>query len=199
MNTEIDAVVFAGGKSSRMGRDKGTMLLNGKPMITYVLNTLQALKLPINILANTDLYHGFFCPIWRDLIQNCGPMGGLYTAMHASKARWLLCLSCDTPFVSAAVLQRLIDSAQPDTISVAAEGDALHPLCALYPRSLLPMVKTALDSSTLKMKEFIQQNHYKKVEMEDLVAEDAYLFYNINCRKDLETSESRWKINMKSE
>lgn len=51
---KIEAYVLAGGKSSRMGKDKGLVLFNGQPMISYVLKALGETGIPFNIIANNE-------------------------------------------------------------------------------------------------------------------------------------------------
>ena len=49
-------IILAGGKSSRMGEDKGLVLLNGKPMIQYVIEALKEVVSNIIIISNINIY-----------------------------------------------------------------------------------------------------------------------------------------------
>ena len=77
----ITGVILAGGKSSRMGFDKGLAILNGKPMIQYVIDVFEKLGLDIIIISNSPGYETFGYPIYNDLIPEKGPVGGIYTCL----------------------------------------------------------------------------------------------------------------------
>ena len=132
----IEAFVLAGGKSSRMGRDKGLMPLNKQPMVSRVLKVLQELALPVRIIANKPGYESLGFEVLKDEVQEKGPMGGLFTALQHSTADLILLVACDMPLISTEAVCMLMNAASTEHITVAAEGEKLNPLFALYPRGL---------------------------------------------------------------
>src|SRR5438552_694081 len=87
--------ILAGGLSKRMGRDKGALRLGSRTLLGRIRAETQKLDLPLRIIRN-------------DVVAHCGPLGGIYTALKTSGAEAELFLARDMPFVSAALLQRLL-------------------------------------------------------------------------------------------
>lgn len=187
---EIEIFVLAGGKSSRMGRDKGRVLLNGKPMIAHVLETFQELELPINIIANDASYEHFSYPVLRDVVKEKGPMGGLLTAFENTTAKVVFLVSCDMPFVTADVAKHLLKSASEEDIVAALAGDRIHPLFALYPVELKKTVKDLIAEGNLKMTDFILKNKHTLVPS-GFRKTDRF-FRNINTPQELNEAEEQW-------
>jgi molybdenum cofactor guanylyltransferase len=68
----ISAYILAGGKSTRMGEDKGLKMLNNKPMIAYVLDQVNPCFEAVYIIANTPLYEKFSIPVLADIKKEIG-------------------------------------------------------------------------------------------------------------------------------
>ena len=85
--------ILAGGLSSRMGRDKARLRLGGRALLTWVRAAAQATGWPVRV-------------VWRDAGPRCGPLGGVWTAFNRSRARRLVFLSCDQPFVTTDLIQQ---------------------------------------------------------------------------------------------
>lgn len=88
--------ILAGGLSSRMGRDKARVRLGRRTLLARVSVVAGEIGLPVRIIR-------------RDLVPRCGPLGGIYTALMTSRAEAELFLACDMPFVTAALLRRVLD------------------------------------------------------------------------------------------
>ena len=97
---QATGIILAGGKSSRMGEDKGLVLLNGKPMIQYVIEALKEVVSDIIIISNNASYNKFRIPVYADLIKDKGPVGGIYTGLYHSTTELNFCISCDVPMIS---------------------------------------------------------------------------------------------------
>jgi molybdopterin-guanine dinucleotide biosynthesis protein A len=94
---EVSVAILAGGQSSRMGKDKSRLDLDGRPLLAHVRAPARELGLPVRVIR-------------RDLVPPCGPLSGIYTALCSSKAEMELFLACDMPFVTAELLDRVIQS-----------------------------------------------------------------------------------------
>ena len=91
----ITGIVLAGGKSSRMGSDKGLLTINGKMFIEHVVDAMKPLVDNIIIVSNNKMYDQFGYERIEDEIINSGPMAGLYSGLKHSESEYNLVLSCD--------------------------------------------------------------------------------------------------------
>lgn len=182
---DIDIFITAGGKSSRMGRDKGLIEISGKPMILHIMEMLKKNNFFFSIIANSDAYDKWSAPMVRDIIPGKGPMGALHTAFHYSDKKYILLLGCDSPFLPPAAIHRLIANTEVNFITVAKTRDTIHPLQAIYPASLKNKVQSDITRHHLKMQEFIFGSSYTEIEMDDLEEEFPNGFINFNEPKDI--------------
>lgn len=101
----LTACILAGGKSSRMRRDKSKLRLGRKTLLGLVRVAAKDVAHPVKVIRH-------------DIIPSCGPLSGLYTALKATSAKTLLFLSCDMPFVTPRFLKRLQRALQPSSNAV---------------------------------------------------------------------------------
>ena len=186
----IEAFVLAGGKSSRMGTDKGLVDFNGKPMISYVLQALRETKLPVKIIANNSNYERFGLPVCSDVVKDLGPIVGLLTAFSNTDAEVVLLLSCDMPFLNGTVLNQLRRASGKDYIAAALVKNTINPLLATYPVYLRKAVEQCIASGTLKMTEFILKNPHTLVT--SVGKKMPWCFQNINNEQELKEAEEKW-------
>lgn len=184
---EVIGIILAGGKSSRMGTDKGLVDLNGKPMIQYIIDTMESLNLPILIIANNDEYLKFGYPVHKDLIPELGPVGGIYTALTKTETAKNIVVSCDTPFVSKMVLGLLIEASKNQLVTVAEFNDRMHPLIGVYDKNALDTFRKSIDNNQLKMQLINKELNVKIISLTGNKNLDAMVFKNINTKEELNT------------
>jgi molybdopterin-guanine dinucleotide biosynthesis protein A len=100
---EVGGYILAGGKSSRMGRDKALMELAGKPLIQHAVKKLRRVCADVRISTDNEELEAF-APIVRDIHPGCGPMSGLEAGLRHSIFEWNLFMAVDMPFVPSAFL-----------------------------------------------------------------------------------------------
>ena len=184
----ITVYILAGGKSSRMGTDKGLLLLSDKPMIQYVIDAVLPLTSSISIVSNNVEYKRFGFPVISDLIEDKGPVGGIYTALSNSTTETNLILSCDSPFVSLKLIQNLIKRSSGVDVCIPSYKSRIHPLLGVYKKSNSKVFKSCLENDILKLKAVNQKLNTLIVNVEAL--HDEREFTNLNTKTDLETSFS---------
>ncbi|KAA0441008.1 MAG: molybdenum cofactor guanylyltransferase [Candidatus Thioglobus sp.] len=183
---DITALVLAGGRSSRMqGQDKGLMVFNGKPLITYALNVTKntAQHLLISANRNIESYQQFGEVITDDLPDFQGPLAGIAKALHTSKTPYLLILPCDMPLIDEVIITRLIGSMNQNSadICVAHDGVFMHSTVALIKRNLHNNLLDFLASGRRKLGRWIEQNDFIKVDFSDC----SEVLANFNSPEDL--------------
>ena len=129
----ITGIILAGGKSSRMGTDKGFLLLNDKPFVQYSIDALEHLVSEIIIVSDNPNYDAFGLKRINDITKNTGPVAGIYSGLEASSTEYNLILSCDIPLITSDLLKKLIGSidATSEVIQIESNGKTM-PLIALY-------------------------------------------------------------------
>jgi molybdopterin-guanine dinucleotide biosynthesis protein A len=149
--------VLAGGASRRMGRDKALLPLDGSTMAEKIASTVRAAAGSVTLIGPIHKYAHLGLPLVPDEIENCGPIGGLYTALRVTNADWNLIVACDMPDVTEAFLNGLLEGAEASHADCVVPETAgqLDPLCAVYHRRLLPAVESAIQRKMLKMQDFV--------------------------------------------
>lgn len=150
---DLAAVLLAGGKSRRMGREKALLFLDGRPVVQILAERLSRLTDQVFISTNDPQTFTFLgLPSITDIYPGRGPLGGLHAAMTHTSRPLLLVLACDLPGASTDFLQYLIDcSADYDVVIPCTSDGRLHPVCAVYRRTCLAQVRQILEIGENRM------------------------------------------------
>ena len=124
----LEGFILAGGASSRMGRDKSRLVLDGQTLVERVATTLFAVTNTVSLVANsptgtqtgTQTNLDYDLPTVRDVYEKWGALGGLHAALTSCRADWAAVVACDLPFVTGELLVRLA--------SLRADFDAVAPV-----------------------------------------------------------------------
>jgi molybdopterin-guanine dinucleotide biosynthesis protein A len=149
--------VLVGGRSSRMGRDKALLRLGDSTLVELVAARVRAAAGNVTLIGPSERYGGLGYPVVGDLVEACGPLGGVYTALSITSADWNLVVACDMPSLTVEFLEDLLAAAEvvgPDCL-VPQTSSGLEPLCAVYHRRCLAAAKAAILHKVFKMHDFI--------------------------------------------
>ncbi len=188
----LDIFILAGGKSSRMGEEKGLVKLHGKPMIQYLIEATSDLAQTQSIIGHHPDYSQFGIPVFADLIPDKGPLGGIYTALSHCKSDQALILSCDSPLIQSSTFEKIMAQTYGE-ILVGTLGNRIHPFPGIYPKSLLTKLKENLEANLLKVQAFILNNPHKLISLDQISTNSELEFANINTQEELlawETQEA---------
>ncbi|RXG11956.1 molybdenum cofactor guanylyltransferase [Leeuwenhoekiella aestuarii] len=181
----IPAYILCGGKSSRMGRDKGLVTLQDKPIITNIISSLEKITINIFLVTDNQDYLSLGFPLLSDNYKGRGPLGGIQTALNHTQTEKVFMLSCDIPLLTVDTLYTLLKKAENDTkISFATSGKNWHPLVGIYSKSLLSAIENAIENDRLKLIDFIKEHPYQEIEIED-----SKSLTNINSPEELKQLE----------
>jgi molybdenum cofactor guanylyltransferase len=148
----ISGYILAGGRSSRMGRDKALISLAGRPLIEHAVIKLLRICANADILSNDDALASF-APVVPDIHPNCGPIGGIEAALAHSCHDWNLFLPVDMPLLPTALLSHWIADAldrafpgrgRPGIRIFTAGGRPQPGLCMIH-RAVASLISRAVD------------------------------------------------------
>jgi molybdopterin-guanine dinucleotide biosynthesis protein A len=178
--------LLAGGRSSRMGRDKALLTLGGEPLIKIGLEKLRVVCSEVAIAGGTeDLAR--FGRVVPDGRLDCGPLGGIVSSLEQSLFEWNLFLPVDTPFVPVTCLKSLLSMAagSQGVCVMATAGGEPQPLCAVYSRKALEVLRRELDEGRWKITQAIEAAGVVKV----VEFENAEWFANLNTPEEFAEAE----------
>ncbi|MBH0198695.1 MAG: molybdenum cofactor guanylyltransferase [Nitrospira sp.] len=192
MITDVTGVLLAGGKSRRMGKDKRFLLVGGRPLYERSLAVLRSLFQEVRIVIAQDSPPVVSdVPVLRDLVPDCGTLGGIYTGLKEAGTAHIFVVACDMPFLNSSVIRYLVSlKSQADAV-VARLSHGVQPTHAVYSRRCLPVFEEMVKTGRLKVQDCIGHPSIKVrlVEYEELreIDPEGHSFLNVNTPADLET------------
>ncbi len=121
-------IILSGGMSRRMGEDKGSMIIQGKPMILHILERLNGkINDAVIVLNNQERINSYnellnaYVPVKieenftyslefiEDEVKDKGPVAGIMTGLKNIKTDYALVLPCDSPFISEDNIKTMFD------------------------------------------------------------------------------------------
>ncbi|MCA9001664.1 MAG: molybdenum cofactor guanylyltransferase [Planctomycetes bacterium] len=149
----VTGVIFCGGKSQRMGRDKALLELSGESLLQRVARTLEPHVSQVVLSTGSSVrYSTLGLDCWLDLEEGLGPIGGLQAALTSSETPWILAAACDLPGLNSQGVNALLSAVRSGDLAVLfGSAGQPEPLFALYHRDLLPRVESAIRSGQRRM------------------------------------------------
>ena len=184
----ITGIVLAGGKSTRMGTDKAFLELNGKPFITYILETVQRCTEDVFVVSTNQKLDELGVTRFPDSVPGLGPVGGIYTGLLHFKTEFNLVVACDTPFLNQDTIHCLIEGIDEkhDAFIVQCEGIQM-PLISIYRKSCLPFFTQAVDEKKLGLQKLLTTMQTKTILLPKSHSKSVM---NINTPSDFKAIEN---------
>ena len=195
----VHALLLAGGRSKRMGRDKADLLYEGRTQLERTLELLAQLNIPASLsirdgqsLPKSAVNAGV-SPIYdHPDLQNIGPLGGMISALSELSGYALLVLACDLPFLDVATLKMLLAHREPTCLATAyrSSHDRLpEPLCAIWEPHCISYVSQSLQDGIRCPRKILIQGNTHLLSLPSPEALD-----NINTPDEYEEAVSRLQI-----
>ena len=187
MKVQLNGYILAGGRSLRMGRDKGSLHFRGRPLIEGAIDLASQICARVFLVAPPERYPWLKLPRVEDAISGGGPLVGLWSALKQSDAECNLVLPCDMPFLTAQVLEDLLTRSEgvDGAVPVRTDGRRL-PLPGCYRSGCLQAVERAVSAGERRMDSFFGEIRLACIPVSEY-AEGA--FVNLNSPDDLR----RWE------
>ena len=186
---DVTAYVLAGGKSTRMGRDKAFLELGGQSLLARAVATARGLTQNVVIVGN-EVKFAAFGSVVEDVYQERGPLGAIHAALTSSVTELNFVLAVDMPFVEEEFARWLIGEARlsENVVTVPRAGGRLHPLCAVYRKNFAEIAQRSLEAGENKIDRLFSEVSTRVIEEEGLVSAgfSPGMFRNVNTREEWE-------------
>jgi len=181
------AVIFAGGKSSRMGKDKSLLPFGEyKTLTAFQYEKLNTLFKTVYI-STKEAKFDFDAKLIKDCHKESSPLVGLLSIFKTLNIDGIFVLSVDAPFVNEETIGSIMqtDTKKYDAV-VAKSPNGIEPLCGYYNRSMLPILQKHYDEKNHKLQNLLDASKILALEFKD-----SELFSNLNHPKEYEKALER--------
>jgi molybdenum cofactor guanylyltransferase len=179
----VTVQIMVGGRSTRMGRDKALVELEGKTLLQRALDTWKNYGKTVQLSVGTAERAALApagVPAVADRYRDCGPLGGLHAGLLECRTELLLLAAVDCPFVTTALADGLLAAIDGADACVYTVDGRPQPLFGLYRRTCLAPASEMLAAGERKMGELL-----RRVETVRLPAADPAPFRNLNTPEEL--------------
>lgn len=196
LDRNMNSIVLAGGKSSRLGRNKLVESVGGRPLLDRVLDIVGHLTDQVILVIARDqelppLPENLHPLVEADIYPGKGALGGIYTGILASRSLHSLVVGADMPFLNPGLLRFLMGLAPGFDVVMPAIGPDIEPLHAVYSRRCAWPMRSQIESGDLTIRHFLDQVSVRYVTEEEIDVHDPQhlSFFNVNTMLDLKRAE----------
>ena len=184
--SDLTAFILAGGRSSRMGRDKAFLKFEGKSLLNRALLLAHSVTRDVRIVGSASKFSAFGIVV-EDTFHNRGPLGGIHAALNATSTDLNLILAVDMPFLSKQLLTFLVERARVSdaVVTIPRTSSGGEPLCALYRRIFAAVAEAAINSGENKIDRLFSSLTLSPITEDDLRSFPPNQFRNLNTPSDL--------------
>jgi molybdenum cofactor guanylyltransferase len=185
---DVTGVILAGGKSSRYGKNKALVKINGIPLIENVIRVMGPLFQDLVLITNTpDEYAYLELPMYEDLIKGLGPIGGIYTALNSIANDAGFFVACDMPFLNPDLIRYMVGIRGDFDVVIPEVSGKMEPLHALYTGRCIAAVKRLVDLRQYQIFRFFSEVSVRHVKENEIRRFDPGLksFFNVNRPDEL--------------
>jgi molybdopterin-guanine dinucleotide biosynthesis protein A len=182
----FSAVLLAAGRSTRMGRDKALLELDGAPLWQHQRDTLAragAAEIFLSVRPEQAWVRGAagFSAVLHDAQSDCGPLIGLTAGLERAANPHVAVLAIDLPRVNAEWLTARLAECAPGVGVVGRRGEFFEPLAAIYPREAKWLAWEAIARADYSLQHFLAAAVAQGLmRVHDLTAAEAPFFENWN-------------------
>ena len=176
--------ILAGGRSSRMGQNKALLKLGNERIISRLTRELGGFSEVLVSCAGINEYEDLQVPLIADENKDIGPIEGIRRILTAAKEEYVFICASDMPFISSELVNYIAEFISSDyDCYVMADEDHIHPLCAIYKRSVLPEIEALIDEGQYRIRRLFERVRTKYISIEASCF-DKKAVRNINTRED---------------
>ncbi|MFO0707355.1 MAG: molybdenum cofactor guanylyltransferase [Nitrospira sp.] len=193
---DVTGIILAGGKSRRMGEDKRYLRVGKATLLERTVATMTGIFNDVRIIIGQDSSPLTLpeCQVHRDVIADCGSLGGLYTGLALASTARIFVVACDMPFLNPALIRWFLDRDPVADVVMACLSDGAQPMHAVYGKGALPALQRMAEQRTLKIRTLLDDPSIRAT----LVLPEEWgpldpsgrSFQNVNTQADLEAARA---------
>lgn len=194
----ISAAILAGGKSSRMGRDKAMLEVGGQHVISRVIEAVRHVASDVMVIGERPELDRPGVRVVPDEVPGLGPLGGIATALRHAQHEFVLVVGCDMPLLSSELLIAMAREERTYQALVPLLPDSMgrlrhEPLHAIYGVNCLPVIEGLISAGDVRIQRLFEHLDVRVLEVGWLRNHDQNLesFVNVNTPADLQRVRAR--------
>lgn len=155
----IGLLILAGGRSTRMGKDKAGLMLDGKTFASTIADNMKYFDEKLVSAFSGYVLEGFETVTDEPEIEGKGPMAGIVSGLAVCRSRWLLTVPCDMPFFdigAAGKLAMAIDMSDPRPVTAEGKNGKV-PLPGIYPKDTADKIRGFLMQGIYRASDILEQ------------------------------------------
>ena len=185
MRHDISIGIIAGGKSSRMGEDKALIRIGNERFIDRISQELGGFSEVIVSAGQKRTYEDLGYRTVYDENAGIGPIEGIRRILACAKEEYVFVCAVDMPFIKKELVEYMAGYITADCdCYVIADKDHIQPLCAIYKKSVLPVIEELIGEKEYRLREIFSSVATKYIGLEHTVF-DKKIIRNINTKEDL--------------
>lgn len=197
----VEGFILTGGASSRMGKDKSRLQMEGQTFVQRIARELEQVSPKVSQVGRPEQAISEL-PLVLDVYHQWGALGGVHGALAACNAEWALIVACDLPQVTGSLFNRLLNLRQGfDAVAPLQVDGRRQPLCAAYRvAACLPQAETLIESGERKpiaLLQSVSTRWVQFIELADLPGAKDF-FDNINTPQDYQRISQADQIGLRA-
>ena len=183
----LTSYIIAGGKSSRMGCDKATTILNEKSFLTHITKAINPLGTKIKLVSSLSKHQNLGYEVIFDEYINKGPVSAIISALNNTNTDLNLILSCDIPLLQYNLVDWLIKQHTNNyEATIVCLDSKKMPLIGIYSKNCISVFKEHIEKNQLKLMSVIDNLNVNYIEIPKKWAKQIT---NINTPEELKNLE----------
>ncbi|MFH0730147.1 MAG: molybdenum cofactor guanylyltransferase [Pseudomonadota bacterium] len=181
---DVTGVILAGGRSSRMGRDKAMLKVGEETFFDRILRLMQSFFPQVIIAGNRPDLMRPGVPYYPDNYPGSA-LGGLYTGLFAAQTEKIFVSSCDIPFPSPDIIRIILSERGSFDVVVPKTPDGFEPLFGLYHKNCLPPMRDMLERKEYCVFDFYPLMRVRYLSVAELPPDWRWSLMNVNTPEEL--------------
>ena len=189
---DVTGIILAGGSSSRLGRDKASEPVNGRPLLQWVAERLEQVAAEIVVVRAAgqrlpSIKTRKPLKVAEDILAGRGPLAGIHSGLQSASHDLSIAVGCDMPLLCVPLLRHLCHLAEGYDVVMPTRGGQPQPLHAVYRRSCVEAIESELRAGRLKVISFLGAVRVRYVGEAEWARYDGegLSFFNVNTEEDL--------------